>query len=161
MIEKLRKSRPDLAFSSDFIVAFPGETEEDFEDTMQLVRDVNYASAYSFKYSPRPGTPAANMQNLIRPDIADERLARLQGLINEQQLAFNQQSVGLTMPVLIERKGKREGQLSGRSPYFQSVNIQGNERLMDTIVNVKITEGFANSVTGDVVLQETISEAKA
>ncbi|MBG77785.1 MAG: tRNA (N6-isopentenyl adenosine(37)-C2)-methylthiotransferase MiaB [Alphaproteobacteria bacterium] len=161
VIEKLRKSRPDLAFSSDFIVAFPGETEEDFEDTMQLVRDVNYASAYSFKYSPRPGTPAANMQNLIRPDIADERLARLQGLINEQQLAFNQQSVGLTMPVLIERKGKREGQLSGRSPYFQSVNIQGNERLMDTIVNVKITEGFANSVTGDVVLQETISEAKA
>ena len=159
VIEKLRKSRPDLAFSSDFIVAFPGETEEDFEDTMQLVRDVNYASAYSFKYSARPGTPAANMQNLVRPEIANERLARLQGLINEQQLAFNQQSIGLTMPVLIERKGKRAGQLSGRSPYFQSVNIQGNERLMDTIVNVKITEGFANSVTGDVVLQETISKA--
>ncbi len=161
VIAKLRKARPDLAFSSDFIVAFPGETEDDFEETMQLVRDVNYASAYSFKYSARPGTPAANMQNLIRDDIASDRLARLQALINEQQLAFNKQSIGLTVPVLIERKGKKEGQLSGRSPYFQSVNIQGNERLINTIVDVTITDGFANSVTGDIALQETISKANA
>lgn len=161
VVEKLRKARPDLAFSSDFIVAFPGETEEDFEATMQLVRDVNYASAYSFKFSARPGTPAANMQGLIRDDIASERLARLQGLINEQQLAFNKSCAGLTLPVLIERKGKRDGQLSGRSPYFQSVNIQGNERLMNTIVNVNITEGFANSLSGDVAQQEVISKIKA
>ena len=161
VVEKLRKARPDLAFSSDFIVAFPGETEEDFEATMQLVRDVNYASAYSFKFSARPGTPAANMQGLIRDEISSERLARLQGLINEQQLAFNKSCAGLTLPVLIERKGKRDGQLSGRSPYFQSVNIQGNERLMNTIVNVNITEGFANSLSGDVAQQETISKANA
>lgn len=159
--EKLRKSRPDLVFSSDFIVGFPGETEEDFEQTMQLVRDVKYASAYSFKYSPRPGTPAANMQNLIRDDIASDRLARLQALINQQQLEYNQSSVGKTMPVLIERKGKKDGQLSGRSPYFQSVNIQGNERLLNTIVDIKITDGYANSLAGDVVLQETISKASA
>lgn len=159
VIAKLRKSRPDLVFSSDFIVAFPGETEEDFEATMQLVRDVEFASAYSFKYSPRPGTPAANMGGIVRPDIATERLARLQGLINEQQLAFNQRSVGLTMPVLFERKGKHEGQISGRSPYFQSVNVTGAERLIDTIVDVKITEGFANSVSGDIVTGEVISRA--
>lgn len=159
VVARLRKSRPDLVFSSDFIVAFPGESEQDFEDTMQLVRDVKFASAYSFKYSPRPGTPAANMMGLVRDDIATDRLARLQALINEQQLEFNQQSVGVTMPVLLERKGKRDGQLNGRSPYFQSVNIQGHERLLNTIVDVKITEGFANSVSGEVVTQEIVSSA--
>ena len=158
VIEKLRKARPDLAFSSDFIVGFPGESDQDFEDTMQLVRDVGYASCYSFKYSARPGTPAANMQGLIRDEISTERLSRLQGLLNEQQLAFNQQSVGQTMSVLMERKGKRDGQIIGRSPYNQSVLIEGNERLIDSIVDVKVTEGYANSVGGEIVLvDETVS----
>ncbi len=161
VIEKLRNIRPDISFSSDFIVAFPGETDQDFEDTMQLVRDVNFASAYSFKYSARPGTPAANMQNLVRDDIATDRLARLQALLNEQQLAFNQSSVGLTLPVLLEREGKREGQLSGRTPYFQSVNVEANERLMGQIVDIKITDGYAKSVAGEIVTYETISKETA
>ena len=159
VIEKLRKARPDIAFSSDFIVGFPGESDQDFEDTMDLVRQVNYASCYSFKYSARPGTPAANMQNLVHDKIASERLARLQGLLNEQQMAFNEQSVGLTVPVLFERKGKHDGQIMGRTPYFQSVNVQGHERLIDQIVDVKITEGFANSVHGEIVTSTVISSA--
>lgn len=156
IIEKLRKARPDLAFSSDFIVGFPGESDQDFEDSMQLVRDVNYASCYSFAYSARPGTPAANMQNLIRDDIAKERLARLQGLINEQQREFNQKSVGLTMPILFDRKGKRAGQLVGRSPYNQSVFVEASERLLNTLNNVKISEGFDNSLTGAIETHEEI-----
>lgn len=151
VIEKLRKARPDLAFSSDFIVGFPGETEEDFEDTMNLVRRVEFSSCYSFKFSARPGTPAANMQNLVHESIASERLARLQSLLNEQQIAFNRQSVGLTLPILFDRKGKREGQLVGRSPFNQSVFVEGNERLMNSIADVKISEGYENSLTGNVV----------
>jgi tRNA-2-methylthio-N6-dimethylallyladenosine synthase len=154
VIERLRKARPDIAFSSDFIVAFPGESDEDFEDTMQLVRDVNYASCYSFIFSARPGTPAANMQGLIRPEIASERLARLQALLNEQQLEFNKKCVGLTMPVLLDRKGKREGQIQGRSPYNQSVFVEGNERLLNKIIDIKVTEGFDKSLTGELKLTE-------
>ena len=161
VIDRLRAARPDITFSSDFIVGFPGESDADFEDTMDLIRRVNYAQTYSFKYSARPGTPAANMQNLVHDSIASERLARLQALINEQQLKFNQSCAGLTLPVLFERKGKHEGQLSGKTPYFQSVNIQAPERLLNTIVDVKITEGFANSLSGEIVLQETISGTSA
>lgn len=152
VIEKLRKARSDIAFSSDFIIGFPGETEEDFEDTMQLARDVGYASCYSFKYSARPGTPAANLQAAIVPDhIASDRLKRFQALINEQQAAFNKTCEGITMPILFDRKGKKEGQLSGRSPYFQSVYVQGNERLIGNIIDVKITDAFDNSLTGEIV----------
>ena len=157
IIARLRKARPDIAFSSDFIVAFPGESETDFEDTMQLVRDVNYASCYSFMYSARPGTPAANMQGLIRPEIATERLARLQGLLNEQQLAFNQSCVGLTLPVLLDRKGKREGQIQGRSPYNQSVYIEGKDRLLNEIIEVEIEEGFDKSLTGKIKISEGLA----
>lgn len=153
IIERLRKARPDIAFSSDFIIGFPGETEEDFEATMQLARDVEYASCYSFKYSARPGTPAANIQAAQVPDhIASERLARFQGLINEQQIAFNKSCEGMTMPILFDRKGKKEGQLRGRSPYFQSVFVQGNERLIGNIIDVHITGAFDNSLTGDIVI---------
>ncbi len=159
--QKLRKSRPDLALSSDFIVGFPGETEEDFEDTMQLVRDVGFASCYSFKFSARPGTPAANMQNLVHDSIATERLARLQSLINEQQLAFNKQTEGLTLPVLLDRKGKKPGQLVGRSPYSQSVYVEGNARLMNHLTDVKITEGFDNSLTGEIITDETTLSSRA
>ncbi|MEZ5813391.1 MAG: tRNA (N6-isopentenyl adenosine(37)-C2)-methylthiotransferase MiaB [Alphaproteobacteria bacterium] len=160
VIERLRAARPDITFSSDFIVGFPGETEEDFEQTMDMVRRVEFVSCYSFKFSARPGTPAANMQNLIRDDIASERLARLQALLNEQQIAFNKKSIGLTLPVLFDRKGKKAGQLVGRSPFSQSVFVEGNERLMNSIVNVHITEGFENSLTGEICTVETISSAR-
>lgn len=129
-------------------MAFPGESEEDFEATMQLVRDVNYASCYSFKYSARPGTPAANMPGLIHDAVASERLARLQALINEQQLAFNQSCVGKTLPVLFDRKGKKEGQLVGRSPYYQSVYVDLTESHFGEILPIYIEKGFDNSLTG-------------
>ncbi len=158
IIAKLRKARPDIVFSSDFIVAFPGETEDDFEGTMQLVRDVNFASCYSFKYSARPGTPAANLQAAMVPDaIASERLARLQGLINEQQIAFNQKCVGMTLPVLFDRNGKVDGQLLGRSQFNQSVYAEANERLLNKIVDIKIQNGYDNSLSGDVVMHDEVT----
>ena len=151
VVEKLRKARPDIAFSSDYIIGFPGETDEDFEDTMQLARDIEYVSCYSFKFSARPGTPAANMQNLVHDKIATERLSRFQALINEQQIKFNKQSVGKRMGVLLDRRGKKEGQLLGRSPYNQSVHVFAKDRLLNQIVEVDITEGFENSLTGKIV----------
>jgi tRNA-2-methylthio-N6-dimethylallyladenosine synthase len=157
IIDRLRKVRTDLAFSSDFIVGFPGESEDDFEATMQLIRDVGFASCYSFKYSSRPGTPAASMQAaIISNEIATKRLARLQGLLNEQQHAFNQKSAGLTMSVLLDRIGKKEGQLVGRSEYNQSVYLTANPRLMNTLVDVEITDGFEKSLTGKIVTGETV-----
>ncbi len=155
IIARLRKLRPNIAFSSDFIIGFPGETEQDFEDTMQLARDVGYASCYSFKYSARPGTPAASIQAALVPDhIADQRLQRFQALINEQQAAFNKTCEGQTLPILFDRKGKKPGQLSGRSPYFQSVYVNGNDRLIGNIIDVKITNAFDNSLTGEIILHE-------
>ncbi len=156
VIDRLRVARSDLTFSSDFIVGFPGESEEDFEETMDMVRRVGFVSCYSFKFSARPGTPAANMQNLVRDDIASDRLKRLQALLNEQQIAFNKKSVGLTLPVLFDRKGKREGQLVGRSPFSQSVFVEGNARLMNTIADVEITDGYDNSLTGNIVTGESV-----
>jgi len=159
IIERLRKARSDLAFSSDFIVGFPGETDQDFEDTMELVKQVEFASCYSFKYSARPGTPAANMQNLVRDDIASERLARLQAILNEQQAAFNKKCEGLTLPVLLDRKGKREGQIQGRTPYNQSLYVQANDRLLNTVIDVKITEAFDKSLTGEIVTGEAVVQS--
>ena len=153
IIARLRKVRPEIAFSSDFIIGFPGETEEDFEQTMQLVRDVGFASCYSFKYSARPGTPAANLQAaLVPPHIASKRLAQFQELINEQQAAFNKTCEGKTMPILFDRKGKKDGQIKGRSPYSQSVYVNGNERLIGNIIDVKITDAFDLSLTGEIVM---------
>lgn len=158
VISRMRKVRPDIAFSSDFIIGFPGETEADFEDTMQLARDVGYASCYSFKYSARPGTPAASLQAALVPDhIASERLSRFQALIDEQQTAFNKSCKGLTMPILFDRKGKKQGQLSGRSPYFQSVYVEGNERLIGNIIDVKISDTFERSLTGEIVMHEKVA----
>ena len=149
IIEKLRKYRPDLALSGDFIVGFPGETEQDFEDTLQLVRDVEYAQAYSFKYSPRPGTPAAALENQMVPeDVKSERLQRLQALLNEQQLRFNRSFEGKTIPVLLEREGKKDGQLIGRSPFMQSVFLQSPPHRIGRIAEVTIEEGNANSLRG-------------
>lgn len=153
IIQRFRKIRPDMAISGDFIVGFPGETDQDFEDTMDLVRKIGYSSAYSFKYSQRPGTPAATMGGLIREDIKDERLQRLQALLNDQMREFNEQTIGKTVPVLFDGI-PREGQLHGRTPYNQAVHVAGNPRLDGHIENVLITGTNGKSLTGDLVLQE-------
>lgn len=152
IIDRLRKARPDLAFSSDFIVGFPGETPEDHAQTLELVRTVNYASCFSFKYSARPGTPAANMQGLVPEHVKSERLTELQALLLEQQLAFNESCVGKTMPVLFDRKGQKEGQLLGKTPYLQSVYVQAPERLFGHIIDVKIEKALQNGLSGNVLL---------
>ncbi|MDN5247522.1 MAG: tRNA (N6-isopentenyl adenosine(37)-C2)-methylthiotransferase MiaB [Wolbachia endosymbiont of Tyrophagus putrescentiae] len=150
IIDKLRKLKPEIEFSSDFIVGFPGETEQDFEDTMKLVEKVNYAQAYSFKYSPRPGTPGATRKDQIPEEVKNERLHRLQKLINEQQLAFNQNMVGKTISVLFSDKpGKHQNQIIGKSPYMQSVCVEDPEgKYKNKIINVKISEAWQNSLLG-------------
>ncbi len=158
-IEKLRKLRPDIALSGDFIVGFPGETDKDFEDTMDLVRKARYASAYSFKFSARPGTPAASMKKLIRPEIMDERLQALQDLLNEQGQNFNEPFIGTTVPVLFERKGREPGQLHGRSPHNQSVHTEGNERLIGHIVDVNISAASKSALRGCIATSETIAKS--
>jgi tRNA-2-methylthio-N6-dimethylallyladenosine synthase len=150
IIEQLRAARPDLAFSSDFIVGHPGERDADFEATLRLVETVGYAQAYSFMYSPRPGTPAALHDDQIPQEVKKARLAALQNLLNRQQVCFNTASVGQTVSVLIERAGNRPGQLTGRTPHMQSVHVEGPARLVGQIVDVAVTAGYANSLVGDV-----------
>jgi len=149
IIEKFRTARPDIAFSSDFIVGYPGETEKDFEDTMDIVRQVKYSQCYSFKYSPRPGTPGSLLENQVPEAVKSERLTRLQALIMEQQREFNDNSVGRAMPVLFIGKGKYDGQIMGRSPYMQSVYVQAPAELIGTIADVKITESGQNGMGGE------------
>jgi tRNA-2-methylthio-N6-dimethylallyladenosine synthase len=148
IVDKLRAARADIALASDFIVGFPGETERDFEDTMGLVRAANYAQAYSFKYSRRPGTPAAEMYGQVAPEVADDRLQRLQALLLEQRRAFNAAQVGRRLPVLFDRPGRKPGQVQGRSPYQQSVHIEGPQSLIGRIAEVEITAATDNSLTG-------------
>lgn len=154
IMERLRKKRPDIALSGDFIVGFPGEKDEDFEDTMQLVRDVKYAQAYSFKYSARPGTPAATMGGLVREEVKAERLSRLQALLMEQQMAFNTGLIGQEMDVLFDGHGRIEGQLHARTPYNQAIHIMANERLFGTIQKARVTGTNGNSLMGELVLVE-------
>ncbi len=151
IVEKLRAARADIALASDFIVGFPGETERDFENTMALVRAANYAQAYSFKYSRRPGTPAAEMHGQVAPEVADDRLQRLQALLLEQRRAFNAGQVGRRLPVLFDRPGRKPGQVQGRSPYQQSVHIEGPQSLIGRIAEVEITAATDNSLTGALV----------
>ncbi len=151
MIDDLRQARPDIALSSDFIVGFPGESDQDFEDTMQLVRDVTFAMAYSFKYSERPGTPAAEKHDQVPEAVKSERLQRLQALLREQTLAFNHEQIGKTLPVLFEKPGRKLGQMQGRSPYLQSVYVDGPEDLKGEIVEVEITGATLNSLQGHLV----------
>ena len=146
-LEKMRAARPDIALSGDFIVGFPGETEADFEATLNIVDAVRYASAYSFKYSPRPGTPAATMEGQIPRDIMDDRLQRLQARITEHQLAFNRSKVGFDTKVLIERRGKLPGQMIGRSPWLQSVHVETNAQPGD-IVDVTLVAAGPKSMSG-------------
>jgi tRNA-2-methylthio-N6-dimethylallyladenosine synthase len=149
ILEKMRGARPDIALSGDFIVGFPGETDEDFEATLQIVDAVRYASAYSFKYSPRPGTPAASMEDQIPREIMDERLQRLQQRITLNSLAFNQSKVGSDTRILIERKGRRDGQMIGKSPWLQSVHVDSGARLGD-LIGVTLVAAGPNSMTGAV-----------
>jgi len=153
LIERIRKARPDIALSSDFIVGFPGETDQDFEDTLALIDEIGYAQAYSFKYSPRPGTPAAGDQVQVPEEVKVERLARLQEKLNADQLAFNEASEGRTMTLLFDRRGKKPGQLVGRSPYLQSVYVEAPDVLFGEFADVIIEKGFAKSLSA--VLADT------
>jgi tRNA-2-methylthio-N6-dimethylallyladenosine synthase len=153
LVEKIRAARPDIAMSGDFIVGFPGEREADFEATLQLVREVGYATAFSFKYSRRPGTPAAALPGQVDETVKDERLARLNTLLDEQQKAFNASQVGKVLPVLFERPGRHPGQLSGRSPYLQAVHVDGPDRLIGQIVPVRIESAAKMSLAGALELE--------
>jgi tRNA-2-methylthio-N6-dimethylallyladenosine synthase len=149
ILDRVRTVRPDIAFSGDFIVGFPGESDADFEDTLSLVREVGHAQAYSFKYSPRPGTPAADMSDQIPMEIMDERLQRLQAQIVADQTAFNDRTVGRTTDVLLERPGKFAGQLIGKSPWLQSVHVLAPDLSIGDIVTVKITDSGPLSLKGE------------
>ena len=151
IIERVRAARPDIAISGDFIVGFPGETDQEFEQTLKIVEAVNYAQAYSFKYSPRPGTPAAEMDGQVPTELMDERLQKLQALLNAQQLAFNAASVGRRTTILLERKGKKPGQLVGKTPWLQSVHLETAAQIGD-IVEVEILSAGPNSLAGAAVV---------
>ena len=148
IIEQLRAVRPDMAVTSDFIVGFPGERDEDFEDTMRLVETIDYAAAYSFKYSRRPGTPAADMFSQVPMEVMDERLQRLQALLRDQQTRFNQSQIGKTLPVLVTGTARNAGQLAGRTPYLQATHFEGDESLIGQIVDVTMENATLNSVGG-------------
>jgi tRNA-2-methylthio-N6-dimethylallyladenosine synthase len=146
VLDQVRAARPDIALSGDFIVGFPGETDAEFEDTLQLVEQVGYAQCFSFKYSPRPGTPAATMDGQVPAAVMDERLQRLQAALNASQLAFNQASLGKRCSVLVERKGKHPGQWLGKSPWLQSVHFTGEAAIGD-LVEVELVEAGPNSLS--------------
>jgi tRNA-2-methylthio-N6-dimethylallyladenosine synthase len=153
LIDRIRAARPDIALSGDFIVGFPGETDADFEQTLDLVRRVGYASAFSFMYSPRPGTPASGMGAQVPADVARERLHALQALLWKQQTAFNAAMAGRTIDVLLERSGRYPGQAIGRSPWLQPVHVEAADHLLGRIVPVAIAEGLQNSLKGRLVHQ--------
>jgi tRNA-2-methylthio-N6-dimethylallyladenosine synthase len=147
IVERLRIVRPDLALSSDFIVGVPGETDTDFRATLDLVEEIGFAQAFSFQYSPRPGTPAASMRSQIKDTLKRERLAALQALLGSQQDRFNRASVGRVVPVLLEGPGRHVGQMIGRTPYLQPVHLQADAQ-PGTIIDVRITECHAHSLAG-------------
>ena len=149
IMRQLKEAQPDIALASDFIVGFPGESDQDFEDTMNLVREVGYAIAYSFKYSPRPGTPAADMFGHVPDEVATERLHRLQALLWEQQRGFNASKVGQTIKVLVTGKGREAGQMHGRSPWQQAVHFDAPEHVMGDIVDVKVVGATQNALAGE------------
>ena len=150
VLDKVRNARADVALSGDFIVGFPGETDAEFEETVRLVEQVGYAQCFSFKYSPRPGTPAATMDGQVRPEVMDERLQRLQAAISAGQLAFNERSVGRTCTVLVERKGKYPGQWLGKTPWLQSAHFTGTAAIGD-LAEVRLNEALGNSLAAQLV----------
>ncbi len=157
-IDRIRAARPDIALSSDFIVGFPGESDEDFEATLGLVHNIGYAQAYSFKYSARPGTPAAEHDNQVSEEVKSARLEQLQSLLKQQQVRFNEQCLGREIDVLFDRPGRRPGQLVGRSPYLQAVHIDGSAVQAGEIARIEITSVGPNSLSG-VVAQSPASAA--
>lgn len=150
-VARLRAARPDIALSSDFIVGFPGESDADFAATLALVQEIGFAQAFSFRFSPRPGTPAALLEQQVPKKIAVERLAVLQDVLKKQQDAFNQAAIGTTMPVLFERRGRHHGQLAGRSPYLQAVHARAADNLIGAIADVRIEGCTTNGLAGSVV----------
>lgn len=151
IVERFRKARPDIAISSDFIVGFPGESEADFEETLALVKRINYASSFSFKFSARPGTPASLMKHQIKEDVKVERLERLQQLLFTQQRAFNDGCIGKTLDVLFtEKSEKHPNQYIGHSPYLQNVHVESKKNLLNTALPVQITEATLTSLTGKI-----------
>jgi tRNA-2-methylthio-N6-dimethylallyladenosine synthase len=151
LVARIRAAQPDLALSGDFIVGFPGETDADFEDTLSLVRAIGYAQAFSFKYSTRPGTPGADLKDQVPEDVKAKRLERLQALLLEQQRAFNESCIGRTIDLLLEKPGRMPGQLIGRSPWLQSVNVDAKGVEIGDIIKVRITAAGPNSLFADVV----------
>ena len=148
IIDRVRTVRPDIALSGDFIVGFPGETDAEFEDTIKIVEQVRYAQCYSFKYSPRPGTPAAGMDGQVPAEVMDDRLARLQAAINRYQAEFNATTVGRRTEILLERKGRHPGQLIGKTPWLQSVHVTAPELFIGDMVEVDIISAGPNSLAG-------------
>ena len=148
LVGRIRAARPDIALSSDFIVGFPGETEADFADTLALIDAVGYASAFSFMYSPRPGTPAADLAEQIAPEVMRGRLGRLQGLLEDQRQAFNRATVGRVVDVLVEKPGRHAGQIGGRTPFLQAVHLDGPASLVGSVVEVEILGVGPNSLSG-------------
>ena len=149
LIDRVRAVRPDIALSGDFIVGFPGETDAEFEDTLRIVDAVGYAQCYSFKYSPRPGTPAADMDGQVPAAVMDERLARLQAAINRHQVAFNSTTVGRRTDILLERKGRYPGQLIGKTPWLQSVHVTAPDHAIGDLIEVDIISAGPNSLAGE------------
>jgi tRNA-2-methylthio-N6-dimethylallyladenosine synthase len=159
IVRRLRQAKPDLALTSDFIVGFPGETERDFTDTLSLIEEVGFSGAFSFKYSQRPGTPGADMDEQIAEDVKSERLQRLQDLIDRQQMAFNQSCVGKSFDVLFEKAGRHPGQVVGRSPYLQPVPVEAPQSLIGEVARVTITAAVANSLLGRLIAPASLSAA--
>ena len=157
LIDKLRTARPDLALSSDFIVGHPGETDAEFQATMDLVRRVEFAQAFSFKYSPRPGTPAAGAPGHVPEDVKHARLQELLALLRDQQEAFNRRTEGLVLPVLFTGPGRRPGQLSGRTPYLQPVHVSGPQALIGSETNVRIAAATTTSLLGTLDLEKMLA----
>jgi tRNA-2-methylthio-N6-dimethylallyladenosine synthase len=151
VVGRLRAARADLVFTSDFIVGFPGETEADFRDTLTLVDEIGFAGAYTFIYSPRPGTPAADRPDQISPEVKSERLQRLQALITQQQRKFNAGFTGRELDVLLEKPGRLPGQLVGRSPYLQAVQVMAPANLIGSVQRVTVTQVGSNSLFGALV----------
>jgi tRNA-2-methylthio-N6-dimethylallyladenosine synthase len=148
LVDRIRAVQPEIALTSDFIVGFPGESDADFEATMALVRDIGYATAFSFKYSKRPGTPASTMRKQVPEDVKAARLAALQALLLQQQYGFDDSQIGKTLPVLFEKPGREAGQLMGRTPYLQPVHVSADESLIGQVREVTITRRTANSLHG-------------
>jgi tRNA-2-methylthio-N6-dimethylallyladenosine synthase len=161
LVERLRRARPDLALSGDFIVGFPGESDADFEATLSIVEEVGYASAFSFKYSPRPGTPAATASDQVPEAVKAERLARLQALLHRQQTAFNAGMIGREIDVLLENSGKRSGQLTGKSPWLQAVQVDAPAELLGSLASVVIDAIGSNSLFGSLTDVRALGRAVA